>query len=137
MGAGIRSARHLSAGVQRRILVQWNDGRTGFLIVGKTSGWIPFHATVVTENAATQFVVDSNNLYRALLEATLPYLAGQTAAPPVPLQELIEPELTALAARSSWLDADRAVSLSDLTETDIGYDGAVFAVDYRKAKYGE
>jgi hypothetical protein len=108
----------------------------GLLLIGRTAGWIPFHATIVTEKAATAFVVDSNKLYRALLEATLPYLAGQTDIPPVPMQELIEPELTALAARKSWLNGDREVRLDELTEADGGYDGAVFAIEYRRAKYG-
>jgi len=73
-------------------------------------------------------------LYRALLEATLPYLSGAVASPPVPIDELVEPELCALAARRSWLEGDRVVGLDEL-DMDDGYDGAVFAAEYKKARY--
>jgi hypothetical protein len=135
MGPGIVTVRHLGKGVQRRIQVTWADGRVAFLIVGATDAWLPFYATIVTERTLTQLQPDSSNLYRALLEDTLPYLAGETDAPPVSMNELIEPELCALAARRSWLDGDREVALADLSEDDDGYDGAAFAESYRKAKY--
>ncbi len=135
LGAGIRSVKHLSKGVQRRIQVNWADGRAGFLIVGQAAAWMPFYATITTQKSATQYVADSGKLYRALLEATLPFLSGQTDTPPVPMDELVEAEMCALAARKSWLEGDREVALSELTEADGGYDGAEFAAGYRKARY--
>jgi hypothetical protein len=76
----------------------------------------------------------------------------------VPPDELVEPELWALAARKSWMEGDREVALDELSEAgstgstsspqassgqasslqaDGGYDGAAFAAEYRKQKYPE
>ncbi|MBX3010063.1 MAG: Gfo/Idh/MocA family oxidoreductase [Caldilineaceae bacterium] len=134
LGSGITRVRHLGKGVQRRILVEWADGRSGVLVIGATAKWMPFYATVVTERAVTYLQADAGKLYRALLEATLPYLAGETDTPPLPVDAWLEPELCALAARQSWLNGDQPVALADLAD-DAGYDGKVFAEGYRKAKY--
>jgi hypothetical protein len=135
MGTGICCVRHLGQHGQRRLQVNWDDGRIGFLVVGAAAGWIPFYTSIVTEKSCVQYVADSGKLYRALLEATLPYLAGETDTPPAPMEALIEPELCALAARQSWLRGDSEVRLDELSEEDEGYDGAAFAVGYRKARY--
>jgi hypothetical protein len=135
IGPGVERVRHLSEGVQRRMQVHWSDGRMGFLVVGESANWLPFYATIVTERAVTQYHADSARLYRALLEAVLPYLGGETDVPPMSVEALIEPELCALAARRSWMNGDAEVPLADLTEDDEGYDGAEFAVGYRKARY--
>lgn len=135
LGEGVVCVRHLGAGVQRRILVQWQDGRMGVLVIGAAVQWMPFYATVVTERGPVYLQADTSKLYRALLEATLPYLAGETDVPPLPVDAWLEPERCALAARQSWLHGDRVVYLSDLREDDQGYDGKLFAEKYRKAKY--
>jgi len=115
--------------------VNWNDGRQAILVVGKAENWLPFYATIVTERTLTQYQADSAKLYQALLEAVLPYLAGQTDAPPMPIDDWVEPELCSLAARRSWLERDREVKLADLSEGDEGYDGTAFSVEYQKARY--
>lgn len=135
MGGGIRTVRHLSEGAQRRILVQWANGGHGILVIGATAKWMPFYATIVTERTVTHLQADNSKLYRALLEATLPYLAGETTTPPLTIDEWLEPELCALAARHSWLNRDQSVALADLDLDDVGYDGKVFAESYREAKY--
>lgn len=135
MGGGARSVRSLGQGVQRRVEVRWGDGRSGLLVIGKAAAWIPFYASVTTQKSCVQYVADNARLYRALLAAVLPYLAGETADPPVSPDDLIEPELWALAARQSWLNGDREVLLSDIDPHDSGYDGAVFASEYRAMKY--
>ena len=135
LGPGIRRVRHLGCAVQRRIEAVWTDGRIGLLAVGKADTYLPMYATILTPNGVTHLQPDSSQLYRALLEATLPYLAGETDAPPVPFDTLIEPELCALAARHSWRNGDREVSLAELSDDDPGYDGAAFAIEYRKARY--
>ena len=135
LGAGIHSVRHLGEGVQRRILVQWADGRSGVLVIGATAKWMPFYATVVTERTVSHWQAENGKLYQALLEATLPYLAGETSAPPLTLDAWLEPELCALAARQSWRNGDQEVALTDLKLDDAGYDGKTFAEGYRKAKY--
>lgn len=134
MGGGVRSVRHLGTGAQRRILVNWSDGRQGVLAIGGAK-WIPFHATIISDLSCHQFQVDSSKLYRALLEAVLPYLAGEEEHAPVSTDEWLEPELCALAARQSWLTGDAEVRLADLGERDAGYDGKAFAEQYRRSKY--
>ena len=137
MGVGVVRVRHVGKGVQRRVQISWPDGRIGLLVVGAAAQWLPFYTTVATQRAVAQYQADSSRLYRALLEATLPYLAGETDRPPVPVEELIEPELWALAARRSWQEGDQEVLLAELSEDDEGYDGEAFAREYRKARYPE
>jgi hypothetical protein len=134
MGLGVRSVQHLGRGVQRRLRVNWSDGRMGLVVVGAAAAWMPFYATIITERSVAQLQADAGKLYRALLEACLPYLAGEVDQPPVSMDALIEPELCALAARRSWLEGDREVLLAELRD-DEGYDGKAFAEGYRKARY--
>lgn len=135
LGPGPVSVRHLAGGAQHRIQATWPDGRMGVIAVGATSEWLPFYATIISERAVKQFIVDSRALYRAMLEALLPYLAGDQPEPPVPMSDLAEPELCALAAKLSWEDGDREVSLSELSHSDVRYDGPAFAAEYRRQKY--
>jgi hypothetical protein len=137
MGPGAVSVRHLGQNVQRRVQVDWPDGRIGFVTVGAAKKWIPFYATVVSEAGCTHIETDNsdNRLYRAILEQTLPYLAGQTDQPPMPISDLIKPELCAIAAMESWLEGDREVTLSEVWDASAAYDGPAFAEGYRKARY--
>lgn len=135
MGPGIESVRHLGEGTQRRVQVRWRDERMALLTIGGAVGYIPFYITIVTAKGVSHLKPDAAKLYRALLESVLPYLSGETATPPLPFDALIEPELCALAARLSWLHDDREIRIADLSEEDAGYDGAEFAVGYRKMRY--
>jgi hypothetical protein len=134
IGTGAKSVRHLAGGPQRRIQVNYNDGRVGILSVGATAAWLPFHATIVTERSVSQYIADATKLYRALLETVLPYLAGQTDRAPLAPDALIEPELIALAAQRSWLNGDREIALEELTDKD-NYNGPQFAASYKLARY--
>jgi hypothetical protein len=90
----------------------------------------------VTDRTVHQFTADKvSRIYRSSLETLLPYLAGEASAPPLPMQILIEPELCALAARTSWEEGDREVALSELEGSDVGYDGRAFAAAYRSKRY--
>ena len=129
------SVRYLGGGGQRRVQVNWPDGRVGIVVMGAVAQWLPFYASITTERAAAQYQPASANLYRALLEASLPYLAGESG-PPVSVRELIQPELWALGARRSWLEGNREVFLAELSEEDEGYDGQAFGREYRKSRYG-
>jgi len=135
MGSGAKNARDLGGGPQHHVQANWADGRLGIVVTGEAGAWLPFYATVVTEKSVAQYTAAAGKLYRALLEATLPYLAGETDEPPVPMAELIEPELCALAALRSRREGGREVALDELTSDDPGYDGAAFAEGYRLAKY--
>lgn len=139
LGGGAVNVRHLHHHVQDLVQVTWEDGRTGVLCVGTAAAWMPFYATVVTERAPHSIVIrDASRLYSALLEAVLPYLAGETDTPPLPLDTWLQPERCALAARYSKQQGGEVVHLCELPRlmaaTD-GYDGATFARGYRAAKY--
>ena len=134
MGPGARSVQHLSCGAQRRVQVHWPGGRLGILVIGASQKWLPFHASIVTPCSTHQFIVDNSRIYRALLEAVLPYLAGERDQPPIPMAALLEPERCALAARQSWLNGDCEVTLAEIDPTAPGYDGAAFADFYRQSK---
>ena len=134
MGPGIQSVQYLEGGGQHRIQVNWTEERMGILVVGTNGTWLPFHTTLVTEKEVTQFQVDATRVYKALLEAVLPYLEGKVDAPPLPFDAWIEPELCAMAARRSWLEGSREVRLEELSEEDEGYDGAAFAKEYWKIR---
>ena len=134
MGPGIRSVRYLGASAQKQLQVTWKDGRIGYLCIGE-GAWLPFHITAVTDKQVRQITCDNSKLYRSLLENVLPYLVGEQEEPPLSMAELVEPELCALAARQSWQQGGTEVFLSDLQLDDSGYDGAVFAVGYRRQRY--
>ncbi len=137
IGSGADSVRHLRSGPQRRIQINWPDGRTGIIAIGATSKWLPFYATIVTDKMVHQFTVNITTVYRSLLEVALPYLAGETPTQPLSMESLIEPELCALAAKLSWEQGDREVSLAELDGSDVSYDGRAFAAKYRRQRYPE
>lgn len=131
-GAAPVSVQHLGSGRQRRVRVDWADGRAGFIVVGPMSKWLPFAATVVTDQQIAQITADTTTLYRSLLEVAMPYLASQTDEPPLPMAELVLPERCAIAARTSWMQGDRVVRLDEPAENYASYDGNAFAQEYRQ-----
>ncbi len=135
MGPGATSVQHLHHNGQRQVRLDWADGRVGFVSVGPASCWLPFAASVVTNRTIAQVTVQPPRLYAALLEAVMPYLSGAESQPPLPMQELIEPELWAIAALRSWSDGDRVVRLDELEVEGKGYSGAALAEAYRRQRY--
>lgn len=133
MGPGVSSVRYLGASKQKQLMLEWNDGRVGLMTVGK-SEWLPFNITAVTDKNVFQISVDNSKIYRSLLDKELPYLTGATDEPPLSIDEILEPELAAIAARESWMNNGQKVFLSDLRLDDPGYDGAMFAAEYRRAR---
>ena len=133
MGAGIRSARYLGSSQQKQLMLTWHDGRIALMTVGKAA-WLPFSLTAVSDKNIFNIKADTSIIYRSLLEAQLPYLIGKTDELPLTAEELVEPELAALAARQSWLNNGSEVFLTDLQHNDPGYDGTQFALEYRRAR---
>jgi len=133
-GEGIESVQFLGSGVQYTIAVYWRDGKKGILSIGKQEGYLPFYATVVTDRKLYHIQVDSGKLYKALLEAVLPYLGKETDDPPISFSSLIEPELTAISAKISWMKNGERIFLDDLRLDDLGYDGYAFGEEYRITK---
>lgn len=133
-GFDVESARHLGlSGPQDVIELSHASGVRSLVQIGPTEAWLPFYATLVTTRQVRQVTVDSNKLYTALLDATLPFLAGQTDVPPLAADALVLPERCALAALTSKQSGGRAVPLSETPAA--AYDGAAFARGYRAAKY--
>ncbi len=131
MGTGVHGVRALgTAGGQWQVELLWADGRRGVLSIGGTEKWLPCGALVVSGRSLAQFPVGGGDGYRHLLEALLPYYAGEAPAP-FSVRDLIEPELAAMAARQSLRTGGQYVPLSDLRLDDPGYDGAAFAAGYR------
>lgn len=134
LGSGIAAVRDLGRQVQRQIELTWKDGRKGIVSIGKTSGYLPFHATVVTQTQVEHWTVDNSRLYRAMLEAVLPYMAGE-APPPVPFGELVEASTAAIAARLSAERGGEVVRMDDIPQDFEGYDGSLFAKQYKSLLY--
>lgn len=134
VGPGVKQVRHLGTSGQQQVEFTWADGRKGIVSVGKTSGYLPFYANVVTQKKVDYIQVDNGKLYQALLEKILQYFAEETAAP-LPLEQLVEVELAAIAAKLSLERQGQPVLLSDIPESYEGYDGAAFAVQYKELKY--
>lgn len=139
MGPGIRSIQYLGYSGQNLLKVTWADGKIGFLGTGKVEdvGGLDFHLTVATvKKGVFQVIVDWRKIYRPLLEAFLPYFTGRVENPPLTMADLLEPELAALAARTSRLHGHAEVLLTDLRQDDPGYDGSLFAREYRRSRLG-
>jgi hypothetical protein len=134
MGPGMVSAQHLGGEGPQRVAVKFADGRLGLVVVGP-GPWQPFFTAMANGKGGTSMQLDSKKLYRALLEQCLPYLSGQTDQPPLPMDQLIEPELAALAALTSRSNGGAWVALDSLNASSPGYDGAAFAAEYRRQKY--
>ncbi|MFA6715513.1 MAG: Gfo/Idh/MocA family oxidoreductase [Victivallales bacterium] len=133
LGPGIQSAQFICESKQKNILLRWNDGRAAFLTVGKAA-WLPFNVSAVTDKNVFMLSVDNSRIYKSLLEAQLPYLTGKTDEAPLGIAEILEPEFAAIAARQSWMNNGRKVFLADLHQNMEGYDGAQFALEYRRAR---
>ncbi len=101
MGTGVLGVRTIgTAGGQMQVELLWPDGRRGVLSVGHTEKHLPCGALVVSGRSLQQFAVGGTGGYSCLLEALLPYYAGEAPAP-YSVRDLIEPELAAMAARQS------------------------------------
>jgi hypothetical protein len=133
LGPGIESVRYLGTNVQHLVEISWTDGRHGIVGVGTTAGYLPFYATVVTQKDVSHIKVNNAGLYQALLKNVLPYFAGETAAP-IPLQSLIEVELSAIAAKLSRQSGGKRIFLQDIPAHEAGYDGTRFGTEYKIQK---
>jgi hypothetical protein len=131
MGRELLAVRHLDRRLGRhQIDMQWSEDRFVSLVVG-TTNWLPFFATVIYSDLVRHIQVNTADLYHTLLAVTLPFLSGLEPHPPIPFTDLIIPEQAALAARLSFLQEGRWVSLQEIDMCDVGYDGDAFARAYQ------
>ena len=134
MGPEVVSVQYVGSSNQKQILIKFSNGRVGILTVGKTK-WLPFNLTATTGSKVHQVAVDNMQLYRAMLEKVMPYFTGKTDEVPLEATSLVMPELTALAAKQSWLNNGAEVFITDIAK-EISYDGGQFAREYRRARLG-
>ncbi len=129
MGPGIRSVRYLGSSKQKQLCLTWHSGNMAFLSVGKTSS-LPFNLTVVSDKNVFHIKPDPGNLYRYFLENIIPYFIGKIKESHYPPEIMLEPELAALAAKTSWQNNGQEVFLDDLGLVSASYDGTQFAKRY-------
>lgn len=134
-GLGIQSVRYVGSSNQKHLMLDWKNGRTGILTVGKNT-WLPPHITLTTDKNVFQIQPDTSQMYRSMLEQLLPYLTRISDAVPLSHEMILEPEFAAMAARLSWMHNGDRVFLSDLKSCKDGYDGTQFAREYRRARLG-
>lgn len=135
LGGGIAGVQRLAGEPQQHVRLRWADGRSATVVVGAAAVWLPFYATVVTDRTICHLTANVDTLYRRLLEQTLPYLAGEADAAPLPLDTWLLPEECALAALASERLGGKEVLLADLNGIGDAYDGKEFAEGYRRMKY--
>lgn len=129
------SVQHLGRGAHHRVAVRFDGGRTGIVIVGDAATkWLPFYATLITEQGVERIDVDNTRIYRSLLEKVMPYLSGETEEPPLPVEQLLRPEQWAIAAHRSARLGGAVVAVDQIEDAD-GYDDEPFVAGYRAAKY--
>ena len=134
MGPDVLSVKYIGSSNQKQIMIKFTNGRVGILTVGK-SRWLPFNLTATTQSKVHQVAVDNKKLYRAMLEKVMPYFSGKTDEVPLEAVSLVMPELTALAAKQSWVNNGAEVFITDIDKS-ISYDGTQFATEYRRARMG-
>lgn len=133
MGSGFVCAQYLCTSGQKQILLEYQNARSAIISVGRASV-LPFNFTAASKSKLYQVKIDNTWIYHSLLKAVLPYLTYQTDIPPVPGETLLEPELVALAAKSSWLNNGKKIFLTDLRIDDAGYDGDMFVAEYCRSR---
>lgn len=115
--------------------VVWEGGDQAVLTFGDHP-WIQSHLTLIGERSLQHVRISTTDIYRPMLERIMPYLGGESDAP-VPIRDLVQPELAALAARLSvscdgkWIERAQALS------SPIMADGTRFAAAYRRQRYPE
>lgn len=113
----------------------WRNGSQAVLTFGQHP-WVQSHLTLIAEKSLEHIRLDIADIYRPMLEATLPYLAGRRAAPEISLTNLIEPELAALASARSLVENGRWVELAEIRQgAGPAYDGVAFNEFYRQQRY--
>jgi len=133
MGAGAQSVQYIGSSAQKHIKITWRNGNIALLTVGK-SEWLPFNLTVVTSKNVEYIVAEG--FYESFLEEVLPYFTGMTDTPPLNIDEILEPELMAMAAKMSWQNKGQEIFLSDIAADYKGYDGTQFTLEYRRSRLG-
>lgn len=130
-GPEVESVRDLGGAPGVRTEVSWSDGRQAVVSIWPRRGQHPYYATVAADDGVVHLTATASPLYRDLLEATLPYLAGE-AADPTPGASLVLPERCALAALASRSTGGGTLSLTSPELAQARYPSAAFVEAYRR-----
>ena len=93
-----------------------------------------FFITVTTDKGIYPILVDAGNVYKALLEQAIPYFQGRENELP-PFDELAESIKILLCCKKA-METGRRAFLEHLSESDEGFDGTLFAKEYKRKKFG-
>lgn len=136
MGAGAESVRYMGRGTSgekysESFYVSYANGKSA-IYTTFTGTWQPFVLTVMTTKTTYALKIDSNRLYRALIEQIANYMEGKPnlLATPEQLTESVEIMLAGAASRAR---GGETVRLDELTEEGPSYDGALFKKGYAAA----
>jgi hypothetical protein len=133
LGPGIQAARTLD-GPDPLVELRWGDGRRA--VVGHLRGRRvhDYTVTLVTEDGVVHLDAADGELYEPFLAATVPSLTGESALP-ITFDQLLEPELAAIAALASSHHGGAWIGLSDDARIDdVNFDSRGFVTDYRAAR---
>lgn len=119
-------------GKQQVLHILWKNGRQAVITVGKHA-WLPTHLTLISDKQVEQIQLSIDDIYRPILETTLPWLSRATDTPPHRLVDLIQPEVVALASLRSRAQQGRWVSIEEMSASNERYDGERFTREYRAA----
>ena len=134
LGSGIKSVKYIGGLSHKLIELKWSEDKRGLISLSGQQGG-PFKCTVVTEKKIFNLEISIDGLYKSFLKSCLPYICGLSSRLPVTMQELIECESAALAAKKSWQENGREIFLTDLDLDTQGYDGYQFAQEYRRSRF--
>ena len=95
---------------------------------------LPLQLTAVSSRAVRQIQIDTKNVYHRFLRRNLEYLAGHVGSPPLSMNDLLEPELAAIAVRRSERCDGERVLINQSGSREDRYDGHRFAARYRAAQ---
>ena len=94
--------------------------------------WQPFETVIMTTKTTYQFRIDTNAIYKSLLDRICDYMetgVNKTAS----TEQLIDSVMIMLAGRISRENGGGEVRLCDIPDSDPGYDGALFCKNYAAA----
>lgn len=129
LGPNVASVRDLGGAPGVRSELWWTGSRRAVAAIWPWRGQHPYYATVAADDGVVHLTATAAPLYRSLLEATLPYLAGESPDP-TPGNALVLPERCALAALASGNAGGRPLALTSRELDEVAFASAEFVAAY-------
>lgn len=97
-----------------------------------TGTWQPFEIVIMTAKSTYQFRIDTNAIYKSLLDRICDYMeTGVNNLATV--NQLVDSVMIMLAGRISRENGGGEIRICDIPDDDPGYDGALFCEGYAAA----